>query len=40
MLVLVILIDDINSGARVKEEVEFITFIWSCTNYFVPNTNG
>lgn len=24
----------------VKEENIFITFIWSCTNFLVPKTNG
>lgn len=24
----------------VKEENMFITFIWSCTNFLVPKTNG
>ena len=25
---------------NVKEENMFITFIWSCTNFLVPKTNG
>lgn len=24
----------------VKEENRFITFIWSCTNFLIPKTNG
>ena len=24
----------------VREENRFITFIWSCTNFLVPKTNG
>lgn len=24
----------------VVEEYRFITFIWSCTNFLVPKTNG
>lgn len=31
------------SSSRVisaKEENRFITFIWSCTNFLVPKTNG
>lgn len=28
------------SDIRVKEESRFITFIWSCTNFLVPKTNG
>ena len=46
MLVIIIGIININRGflggmASVKEENEFITFIWSCTVFFlVPKTNG
>lgn len=25
---------------NVKEENRLITFIWSCTNFLVPKTNG
>lgn len=25
---------------NVREENMFITFIWSCTNFLVPKTNG
>jgi hypothetical protein len=24
----------------IVDEVRFITFIWSCTNFLVPKTNG
>ena len=24
----------------VKEENRFVTFIWTCTNFLVPKTNG
>ena len=44
---LVIIIGIINANrdflggmASVKEENEFITFIWSCTGFLVPKTNG
>lgn len=29
-----------NRVISVKEENMFITFIWSCTNFLVPKTNG
>ena len=40
--VLVIIIDIVNRNrvAKVKEENRFITFIWSCTDFLVPKTNG
>ena len=28
------------SVVNVSEENMFITFIWSCTNFLVPKTNG
>ena len=30
----------ISSVSRAKEVSKFITFIWSCTNFLVPKTNG
>lgn len=30
----------ISSVSRVEEVNKFITFIWSCTNFLVPKTNG
>lgn len=30
----------INSVSKVKEVNRFITFIWSCTKFLVPKTNG
>lgn len=29
-----------NSVVSEREENRFITFIWSCTNFLVPKTNG
>ena len=29
-----------NRVVNVKEKNRFITFIWSCTNFLVPKTNG
>ena len=29
-----------NRVINVKEENRFITFIWSCTNFLAPKTNG
>lgn len=28
------------SDMSIREENMFITFIWSCTNFLVPKTNG
>lgn len=30
----------ISSVSRAEEVNKFITFIWSCTNFLVPKTNG
>lgn len=30
----------IRSDNSVEETNRFITFIWSCTNFLVPKTNG
>ena len=40
MLVIIIGIVNRNRVAKVKEENRFITFIWSCTDFLVPKTNG
>ncbi len=29
-----------NRVVSISEENMFITFIWSCTNFLVPKTNG
>lgn len=29
-----------NSVTRMEEASKLITFIWSCTNFLVPKTNG
>lgn len=31
---------NINSVTRIEEVNKLITFIWSCTNFLVPKTNG
>ena len=30
----------ISRVSRMEVENKFITFIWSCTNFLVPKTNG
>ena len=42
MLELVIMMGTVSRSrvVNVKEENMFITFIWSCTNFLVPKTNG
>lgn len=30
----------IRREVRIEEVNKFITFIWSCTNFLVPKTNG
>lgn len=30
----------VTSDMSISEENIFITFIWSCTNFLVPKTNG
>lgn len=30
----------ITSAKSIVDETRFITFIWSCTNFLVPKTNG
>ena len=42
MLELVIIIGTVSSSrvVNVKEDTMFITFLWSCTNFLVPKTNG
>lgn len=40
VLVIMIGIVSMNSVTRIEEENRLITFIWSCTNFLVPKTNG
>ena len=42
MLELVIIMGIVSKSnvVRVSEENMFISFIWSCTNFLVPKTNG
>lgn len=42
MLKLIVIIGIISKSrvASENEENIFITFIWSCTNFLVPKTNG
>ena len=42
MLELIIIMGTVNRSrvVSVREANMFITFIWSCTNFLVPKTNG
>lgn len=42
MLKLIIIMGIVSKSKVTSESEEnmFITFIWSCTNFLVPNTNG
>lgn len=42
VLVVIVIIGSvsINSEVNIRGENIFITFIWSCTNFLVPKTNG
>lgn len=40
VLVIIMGIVNMNSVISIEEVNKFITFIWSCTNFLVPKTNG
>ena len=40
MLELVIIMGMVSNNRVVNVKEENITFIWSCTNFLVPKTNG
>lgn len=39
-MVVMIGITRITNDKSIVDETRFITFIWSCTNFLVPKTNG